>query len=281
MSRSIVHVRRKKKDADPLRSAWHILEDWLEVNRQRILTIGAVALGLAALFGLAYYFLEYRAEQRQRAFAEAYGKYTATVGAATATQGMFGGSKVTYPDAQTKYAEAAAAFDALADDYSAYEEIGRYYAGLSYLEIEPAKGVERLEPLASGESDVRYGARLALAEHYDRAGDLAKSEQYYQSLADDPGNYPRFYAVNQLASVKERLGKTAEAAQLYKTVVDAERNTAFGATAEKGLQRVDPAAAAALPPKAPPPGSNQSFTQQGGVPGAMPGGLPGGLPPGF
>ena len=111
MSRSIVHVRRKKKDADPLRSAWHILEDWLEVNRERIVRIGAIALGLVLVVALLYYFLEFREQQRQQAFADAYEKFTATIGAPPA--GLPGAAAAkSYPDAQAKYGDAGAAFEA-------------------------------------------------------------------------------------------------------------------------------------------------------------------------
>jgi tetratricopeptide (TPR) repeat protein len=268
VSRSIVHVRRKKKDADPLRSAWHILEDWLEFNRQRIVVIGGITVGLVALVALGYYFFDYRGEQRQAAFAAAFEKFTATVGTAPATPGMPAAKKVNYETEEAKYTDAGAAFEQLANDYSAYHDIGRYYAGLSYLKVQPDKGIGLLEPLASGSSDARYESRLALAEHFDRAGDYAKAEQYYQQLADDPGKFPRFYILNQLGQVKERLSKPAEAAPLYRVVIDADRNSAFGVEAEKGLQRVDPVAAAALPPKAAPTGPAPYSAQPSG--GGMP-----------
>lgn len=271
MSRSIVHVRRKKKDTDPLRSAWHILEEWVEVNRQRILTISGIAVGLVAIFGLAYYFFDYREEKQLSAYAAAFDKYTATVGAPTTPTPGMPQNKVNFPDEQTKYAESAAAFERLASDYSAYRDIGNYYAGLSYLHTDADKGVKLLEGLAEGKSDVQYEARLALAEHYDNVGAFDKAEGYFQRLSDDPGQLPRFYILNQLAQVKERLNKPAEAAPLYKTVVDNGRNTPFGPDAEKGLQRVDPAAAAALPPKTG-PGGNLSNTVQpagGGSPFGM------------
>jgi hypothetical protein len=270
VSRSIVHVRRKKKDADPLRSAWHVLEDWLEVNRQRIVVISAITVGLIALVALGYYFFDYRGEQRKTAFAAAFDKFTATVGTAPATPGLPMAKKVNYETEEAKYTEAGAAFEQLANDYSAYHDIGRYYAGLSYLKVQPDKGIALLEPLASGKTDARNEARLALAEHFDRVGDFAKAEQYYQQLADDPGQLPRFYVLNQLGQVKERLSKPAEAAPLYKLVVDADRNSPFGVEAEKGLQRVDPVAAAALPPKAAPSptGGPSPFSAQpsGGMP---------------
>lgn len=251
MSRSIVHVRRKKKDTDPLRSAWHVLEDWMEFNRQRILTIAGVAVGLVAVVGLAYYLLDYREEQRLRAFSAAFDKFTATVGTQPAATPGLPSKKVNYPDEQTKYAESAAAFEQLANDYSAYSDLGRYYAGVSYLHTADSdKGVQLLQGLADGGSDLRYEARLALGEQFEKVGAYDKAEEYYQKLSDDPGKLPRFYILNQLGSVKERLNKPAEAAPLYKLVVDADRNGAFGPDAEKGLQRVDPAAAAALPPKA-------------------------------
>lgn len=268
VSKSIVHVRRKKKDADPLRSAWHILEDWMEVNRERIVMISGIAAGALVLFGLAYYFLDYRTQSRLAAYSAAYDKYTATVGPAPATAGPTapGASKVTYPDDQTKYTESAAAFESLANDYSDYRDIGHYYAGLSYLQIQPDKGIQMLQPLADGTSDIRAEATLALAEYYDKAGTYDQAEIYFQKIADNPGKLPRMYVLNRLASVKEHLNKQAEAAALYKTVIDVDRNAPTGLEAEKGLQRVDPKMAAALPPKT--PTGNPSNTVRGNKPGA-------------
>ena len=277
VSRSIVHVKRKKKDADALRSAWHILEDWLEVNRERIVTIGGIALGLLLLVAVLYYVFEYRAELQQRAFSEAYEKFTATVGSTPAQPGVFGGTTKTYPTKEEKYADAAKSFEQLADDYSVFDHVGRYYAGLSYLEIEPDKGVKHLEEVAGSDAEIAREAQLALGEYFLRSGDNARAEQQFEKLSNDPGNLPRFYILNRLASAKERLGKPAEAAGLYKQVVDAERNSEFGIEAEKGLQRVDPAAAAALPPKTPAAGS-PSFTQQGSRTDTP---LGPGLPPGL
>ena len=268
MSRSIVHVRRKKKDTDPLRSAWHILEDWVELNKDRILTISGIAVGLVAIVALAYYFFDYREQKRLAAYSAAFDKFTATVGAAPATPGLAAPNKVTFPDDQTKYAESAAAFDKLASDYGTYRDLGHFYAGLSYLHTDAARGEQMLQELADGSGDTRYEARIALAEHYAATGANDKAEQLYQQLSDDPGKLPRFYILNQLGAVKERLGKPAEAAPLYKTVLDADRTGIFGPDAEKGLQRVDPAAAAALPPKAGAPGGGPApyAVQQGGQP---------------
>jgi tetratricopeptide (TPR) repeat protein len=237
----------------------------MEVNRQRIVVITGIAVGLVAVVGLGYYFVDYRGDKRLAAYAAAFDKYTATVGTQpAATPGMPTPNKVTYPDDQTKYKESAAAFEQLANDYSTYRDIGHYYAGLSYLHTEPDKGVQMLQALADGSSELKHEARLALAEQFNATGAFDKAEAAYQTLADDPGNLPRFYILNQLAGVKERLGKPAEAAPLYKLVVDADRSSSYGSDAEKGLQRVDPSAAAALPPKS---SSNPSYSmrQPGGA----------------
>jgi hypothetical protein len=252
---AIRQVRTKRKDEDALRSAWHVLEDWVEANRRPIGIITSIAAAGAILFGLIYYFTEYRHNKALAAFNGAYSKFTATVGTAPATPGVPAANKVTYPDKETKFREAAAAFEALASDYSSYEDVAHYYAGLSYLEVEADKGVKLLEGVASsGDLEVRNQARLALAEHFARNGELERSEALYQQLVDDPGPLPAGYAKVRLAAVKERLNKNAEAASLYRQVVDAERDSAAGTEAEKGLQRVDPKQAATLPPKAPPTG---------------------------
>ncbi len=289
VSRSITKVRRKKKDADVLRSAWHVLEDWLEVNRRQIVTLGGIAVGTLLVVGLLWYFLEYRKQAQLQAFNDAYKKFTATVsGTLTPPSSLTGVTPVTYPDSQSKFADAAAAFEKLGNDYSGYRDIANYYAGLSYLETQPDRGLQLLQPVADGSTELAKYAQLAIGEYQIRTGAYDKAEPVLQKLSDDPGPLPRFFLLNRLGKIKEGLQKPAEAAPLYKLVVDADRNGAFGPEAERGLQRVDPAAAAALPPKnAPQSGVNPSNTviQGGGpggtIPGLPPGALPGGMPPGF
>lgn len=283
MSRSITKVRRKKKDTDPLRSAWHILEDWLEVNRRQIITLGGIAVGSVLVVGLLWYFLDYRKQSQLQAFNDAYAKFTATVGPAATASPMGGPTPITFPDAQTKFTESANAFEKLGNDYSGYREVANYYAGVSYLEFQPERGVELLKPVADGSSEVHWYAQVALGEYFVRTGAFDKAEPILQKLSDDPGPLPRFFVLTRLGKVKEGLLKPAEAAPLYKLVVDADRNGAYGPEAERGLQRVDPAAAAALPPKnSTQPGGNPSNTMmQGGQGGAIPGLPPGAMPAGI
>jgi tetratricopeptide (TPR) repeat protein len=269
LARSIIHAGKRKKETDPLRSAWHILEEWVEINRRQILMICGVAVGVGLLFALAYYFMDYRREVRLAAFAVAYDKFTAEVVEGAAPETTVPG-KVTYPDEATKYADAAAAFEALAEDYSAYAELGRYYAALCYLHTDAEKGAKMLADLGNGSSDVARQAQLAHGEYALKTGDYAAAEAAFQKLADDPGPVPRLFVLNSLAVAKERLAKPAEAAALYKEVVSVDRDSQVGTAAEKGLQRVDPAAAAALPAKsAAGPGGGLAHTQSSspGLPG--------------
>lgn len=284
MSRSITTVRRKKKNADPLRSAWHILEDWLEVNRRQIVTIGGIAVGTVLVVVLLWYFLDYRKQSQLQAFNDAYSKFTATVGPAPAASAVGGTTPVTFPDAQTKFTESAAAFERFGNEFSSSRDVANYYAGLSYLEFKPERGVELLQSVADGTSDMRFYGRMALGEQYLKTGAFEAAESVLQKLSDEPGPLPRFYVLTRLGKVKEGLSKPGEAAPLYKLIVDTDRNGTYGPEAERGLQRVDPAAAAALPPKnAPQPGQNPSNSVVGGgpggtIPGMPPGGMPGGMP---
>lgn len=253
-TKSIRQGSRRRKDTDPLRSAYHVLEEWFEENRRRILVIGGIALGLTLLFGLLYYFLDYRREKALNAYADAFKKFTATVSADPAKAPAAPGT-VTYPDEATKYNEAGAAFEKLADDYSSYDDLGHYYAGVSYLHTDSAKGVKLLEDVAKGSSDVRPQAVLALGEYYVQQGQFEQAESYFKQLDEKPGALPVQYVKTRLGYAEEKLGKPAEAAALYKAAIDIDRTSPTGVEAEKGLQRVDPKQAAALPPKTPPPGS--------------------------
>lgn len=206
--------------------------------------ISAIAGAAILIFGSLYYFFDYRTERELQAFNEAYQKFTATVGA---TPSPLGSNQVTYPDEQTKFTEAAAAFEKLASEHSGQRDVANYFAGLSYLHVDADKGVALLTPLADSKSPVSHEAQLALAQHFDAAGKFAEAEAYYAKLSDDPGGIPRLFVLNAYAGVQEKLGKREDAARNYKLVLDVDRNSQFGIDAEKGLQRVDPAAALNLP----------------------------------
>jgi tetratricopeptide (TPR) repeat protein len=265
---------------DRLRSAWIVLEEWVEINRRPILTISAVVAGLALLFGTLYYFFQYRTDQALNAFAAAHEKFTATVTTGDAAAVPADPDAVTYPDEASKYNDAAAAFEKLASDYSSYREVGRYYAGVSYLHTDVDKGVKLLEEVASGDSEARNQARLALAEHHAKQGAFDKAEAVYEQLVAEPQAMPLQYLKTRLGWVEEKLGKPEEAAKSYREAVDMDRNSPVGVEAEKGLQRVDPKQAASLPPKAI-PGSTPGMPPGMMPPGMMPpGGMPGGMPGG-
>lgn len=275
MSRTVRKSAAPRKDRDPLRSGWFAFQEWIAANSRPILTIGSLALGLTVVFGAIYYFTEYRRERALAAFADAFAKYTATVGEASPGTTA---SKVTFPDKETKFRDAAQAFERLSQDYGVYSHLGKYYAALSYLELGDDKGLALLTELADGGSEVANEARLALAEQHLKREQYAEAEAVYAKLVDDPKSLPAAFLKTRLALVKERLGKPSEAATLYKQVVDIDRTSPAGIEAEKGLQRVDPKLAASLPPKTP--------TPQPGA-GAFPGGMqpgvggPGGMPPGL
>jgi hypothetical protein len=271
-TRSIRTVRKKRKDVDALRSAWFILEEWIEVNKRPILTISAIAMGLVIVFGTFYYFFQYRTSKALNAYAAAFEKLTATVpGKDAEPAAPVDPKQVTYPDETTKYNDAGAAFEQLANDHSVYRDVGRYYAGICFLHTDADKGTKLLEEIAAGSSEVRNNARLALAEQYAKQGAFDKAETAYEQLASEPMGMPVQYLKTRLGWVEERLNKPQEAAKSYREAVDIDRNSAVGMEAEKGLQRVDPKQAASLPPKAPVPGA------PGGLPGmpGMPGGAPG------
>jgi tetratricopeptide (TPR) repeat protein len=242
-----------------------VLEEWVELNSRPILMISAITAGLVLIFGTFYYFFQYRTDKALNAYAAAFEKFTATVTTGDAAAQPADPKAVTYPDEATKYNDAGAAFEKLASDYSSYRDVGRYYAGLSYLHTDPDKGVKLLEEIAAGSSEMRNPARLALAEQYAKQSAFDKAETVYEQLAAEPGSMPVQYLKTRLGWVEEKLNKPQEAAKSYREAVDIDRDSTVGAEAEKGLQRVDPRQAASLPPKAPP---------MSGPPGMPPGMAP-------
>jgi len=273
-TKSIRTVRKKRKDVDALRSAWIVLEEWVELNKRPILVFSAIAAGLVLLVGTLYYFFQYRTSKAYNAYAAAYEKLTAPVVAAGAQPATPAADpkQVTYPDDAAKYNDAGSAFETLASDYSSYRDIGTYYAGVCYLHTDADKGMKLLQQVADGSSDVKNQARLALAEQYAKQGAFDKAETLYEQLGAAPEGLPVQYIKTRLGWVEEKLNKPTEAATSYRAAVDIDRNSTVGVEAEKGLQRVDPKQAASLPPKAPtgagafpggPPGTPMPYTQTG------------------
>jgi tetratricopeptide (TPR) repeat protein len=242
--RGRVSVKDMKFRNDPMIRLYDKTQEWLqESGRPVVLVIGVIA-GLVILYVAGYYLSEYRESKAQKAFAAALEKYNAPVSDNPSTNV---GTKA-YTDAKVKWQETAAAFDRLANDYSGYYGlVGRYYAGVSYLHFDPAKGVELLQQVVDKKKQPTSDlARFALAENYYATGEYDKAIQNYEGLLS-LSFVPKQVVQLGLGHAYEKAGDNQKAVDQYFEVAAADRSSSAGSEAEKRLTALAPEKLKELP----------------------------------
>jgi tetratricopeptide (TPR) repeat protein len=247
--RKKVTVKEMKFKHDPMIRFYEKTQDWLqERGRPFVIAVGIVA-GLVLLYVAGSYYFDYRKSKAQTAFAEAIEKFTAPVqdpSSITTTPPPTGKS---YTDEQTKWRESAEAFERLSSEYSGYYgNIGRYYAGASYLHLDRDKGMSLLEQVAGkNEHPTSDLARLALAENYAANGDNEKAISLYQQLLSTSSSLKPAVEVG-LGHVYEKTGDIEKAVEAYLEAAKPDRSSGAGAEAEKRLSAIAPDRLKDLPP---------------------------------
>ena len=241
-------VKELKVRNDPMIRFYEQAQEWLQ-DKGRPLVIGiGVVVGLILLYTVGTYFFQYRKDRAAAAFAQAFEVYNAPVQdpTAVATTAVVGKS---YNDEATKWQESADAFERLANDYSGYRALGRYYAGVSYLHLDNShdKGVNLLEQTAAlndqPSSDL---ARLALAEYYATQGNTEKSLALYQQLLNS-ANLLKPAIQYAMGRVYEKSGDKQKAIDSYFEAAKADRATGNTSDAEKRLAALAPDRVKELP----------------------------------
>jgi tetratricopeptide (TPR) repeat protein len=249
--RKKVSVKEMKYKHDPMIRFYERTQDWLqEKGRPFIIGVGIV-VGVIILYVAVSYYFDYRKANAEAAFADAVEKFNAPVqDPAMPTAAPPVGK--TYSDEQTKWQEAADAFDGLAKNYSGYYgTIGRYYAGVCYLHLDRDKGISLLEQVAAKkEQPTSDLARLALAENYAVNGDNEKAIELYQQLLSGSTTLKPAIEVG-LGKVYEKTGDTEKAVEAYLEAAKPDRTADAGSEAEKRLQAIAPDKLKELPPATP------------------------------
>jgi tetratricopeptide (TPR) repeat protein len=245
-----VSVKDMKFKNDPMIRFYESIQDWLqERGRPIVMAIGVLA-GIILLYVAGSYFFEYRKANAETAFGQAVEKFNATVQdpAAPATNPNPG---KTYSDEQTKWQEAAEAFERLASDYSSYYGvIGRYYAGAAYLHLDRDKGIAILQQVADkNDQPTSDLARLALAEAYAAGGEFEKAVSLYQQLLSSASGMKTAVQL-ALGKAYEKAGDTHNAVEAYLEAAKADRSSPAGAEAEKRISALAPDRVKEIPPAA-------------------------------
>jgi tetratricopeptide (TPR) repeat protein len=243
-----VTVKEMKFRHDPMIRLYEKTQDWLQ-QRGRPLIIGIAALaGLFVVYMAGDFFFEYRASKAAAAFADAYEKFSAQV-IDTQTTNQVGKY---YTDETQKWQESAEAFERLANEYPGYYgAMGRYYAGIASLHIDPPKGVQLLqEAIDKGDPEVADQSRLALAEHYAVTGDTEKAASLYEGLLNS-SFIPRQVVHFGLGKLYEGSGDAEKAIEAYFEAAKADRETGQSSDAEKRLSTLAPDRVKDLPASGP------------------------------
>jgi tetratricopeptide (TPR) repeat protein len=230
---------------DPMIRLYESIQEWLQERARPVGIIAVIVVVAVTLYTAGYYFFSYRQSQAAEAFARAHEKYSAPVAEAGAPDQ----AGVSYADANTKWKEAAEAFEKVASDHSSYYgSTALYYAGTAYLNFDREKGIETLQRVAEeGEQPTAGLASFALAEAYAANGETARAIELYEKLVNSTSIPSQ--AVNlALGRAYEKSGDAQKAVDAYFEAARIDRSTAAGADAEKRLAALAPERVKELPP---------------------------------
>ncbi|MBK8467445.1 MAG: hypothetical protein IPL32_16635 [Chloracidobacterium sp.] len=148
----------------------------------------------------------------------ALGKAIETSQAQVSETGPMAGSKEKTFKTEKERAEAAITeFQAVADKFGgAVADKAKYFIAVNNLAIDRAKGIQELEGLASGSSDVAKLSKFALAQTKAEDNKLDEAIALYKELAGMDDAIVAKDTINfELAKVLEKQDKKQEAADLY------------------------------------------------------------------
>jgi tetratricopeptide (TPR) repeat protein len=239
--------RKKQIKADEFVTVVERSVAWLDAHRDESrVTVGVLVVVAAALAGVVY-FTGTKRREAEREFASALQTFGAPIASAQTPDSPTPAGKV-YPNAQEKFAEAAAAFDGLARKFPSRAEgvRAKYLAAISRLEGgQYAEAEKELNAMAGRrEAGVLEPAlaRLALAELYRRTGKTDQAVELYREFAADPASaMPRDFALMSLASTLEDARKIAEARASYRRLLEEFPSSVYAAEARRRADRLDSA----------------------------------------
>ena len=244
-----IAVKDMKFRNDPMIRFYEATQEWLQERGRPVIIVVGIIVGLVVLYMAGSTFLSWRSNRAAAAFAAAFEKYSAPVlDSSSVTTTPINTTGKTYTDERTKWQETAEAFERLASDYSGYYgEIGRYYAGVAYLNFDREKGARLLQEVAAKDDDKTSDlARLALAEDYAANAETDKAIEIYEKLLGS-SFIPKQAVQLELGRAYEKAGQTEKAVEAYFEAAKAERATTTGSEAERRLSSLAPDRVKELP----------------------------------
>jgi hypothetical protein len=180
----VARITRKELKTDKFALEVGHTVDFFEEHRTEIVRYGAVALGIAALAVLFYFYRTHQHALREEALAKAIEVQEAPVG-----QGR-PGAPVTFPTQEAKDKEATKVFKDLAGKYSGTDEgyIAEYYLGCIAADEGNLQEADKHFSSVADSAGKKYAslAKLSLGQLYFAEGKPGPGEQTLRSLMDNP-----------------------------------------------------------------------------------------------
>lgn len=254
-------ARQLKQDRfrDTTITALDRLGDRLEGRGRTILYVLGGLLVAALLAGIFSWWQGQRADEARAALGRAIELAEAPVSPSPQP-----GAAVTFPTERERAQKALEEFQKVAGKYGdPYNEIARFMAATQLLTVERARGLSELETLSkSGDAEIAARSKFALAQAREADGQYDGAATLYNDLLKQNGSSVAADSVNlRLASVYEKQGKRAEAADILFRMVETARKAkekdgtpapesqTVREAADK-LKSLDPARHEKLPPAA-------------------------------
>ncbi len=185
--------------------------------------IGAIAVNILIIFSTVYY-LNYKEENLVRVLNQGIEYFHAPI--SVESDQNIASIEPTFKTEKERYQEALKIFQQILEEAprSRVAALALYYSGLSHfhLEMYPEASKDLEEFIAQAEETLlRDVARSSLAQAYSRGDNYEASARVWSELAEDQTSlYPQADALLHLAEAKAAQGKTEEAMDIYKRIVN-------------------------------------------------------------
>jgi hypothetical protein len=263
------HAREVRRD--PLREKtlgfFEQLGDRLEGRGKAILYgLGGLIVAAALVYAFASW-REKKANEAQQALARAIDIADSPVAGQQSPDAPPKPGAQTFSSERERAQRAADEFQKVADKYGdPYRTQANYFKAANLLTVDRAKGMSELDAIAkSGNREVAAWAKFALAQAEENDGQYDAAAAHYKELAsarDNDAVIPVDTANFRLASVLEKQGKKAEAADILFQIVKASREakgkdgkpvppSSAAREADMKLEQLDPDRHSKLPPAPP------------------------------
>ena len=215
---------------------------WAVEHRSKLTAAAIVVAIVAAVVLGGWAYVNYRNQQASQELSGALQKYQAPIRAAGEPASP---EMLSYASAAERAKAANAEFARIADKYSFTRNgrMARYFAGITLNDMGDRAGAEKQLQQVAGSSDKEVGslAKLALASLYQDAGKTQQAIDLYKALIEKPTtSVGKTTAQFELANLYENNHQPLEARKLYEQMQKDNPTSQIGQLASQKLQTLHP-----------------------------------------